>query len=543
MSLIELLIGNLDLLMFPAAIILLLRGFPVAFTLAGVGLIFAVLGALTHTGFFASGDLGFLKALFGRLFGLMDESNEVLVAVPLFVFMGVMLERSGVATELLETMARLFGKWPGGLGLSVAFVGMLLAASTGIVGATVVTMGLVSLPTMLAHRYDKRLATGIIAASGTLGQIIPPSIVLIILGDVLSNSYLEARRSIGDWAPTPMSIGDVFSGALLPGLLLVAFYMAYTLAVALWRPQKAPSAAHLGDNPGLGRMLRILLPPLILIIAVLGSILFGIATPTEAAAIGAVGAILLAGQCLDGKGAMPQIAAVFGAVIVIVAVAAFDLRLVRQTLPLEDQIGIAIAGFGLALVTYGLATSLWQTWQSRDGAIPVLAQAMRTTTKMTAMVFTIYIGAQVFNLAFRGLGGEQTIHHFFSGLPGGPWIALAAVMLVMFFLGFFLDFLEIVFVVTPIMAPVLFAFNDSDGQALFHPVWIAVLMGLNLQTSFLTPPFGFSLFYLRGVAPPEVSTSDIYRGVIPFVLIQIAVLGIVMAWPEMSTWLPTYLSR
>lgn len=539
----DLLIANLDLLMFPAAIVLLLCGFPVAFTLAGVGLIFAVLGALTHTGFFASGDLSFLKALFGRLFGLMDESNEVLVAVPLFVFMGVMLERSGVATELLESMSRLFGKWPGGLGLSVAFVGMLLAASTGIVGATVVTMGLISLPTMLAHHYDKRLATGIIAASGTLGQIIPPSIVLIILGDVLSNSYLEARRSVGDWAPTPMTIGDVFSGALLPGLLLVALYMAYTLAVALWRPNKAPSAVQVGESPSAISLLKILLPPLILIIAVLGSILFGVATPTEAAAIGAVGAILLAGQRLGGKSSLPQIAAVLGAVVVVVAVAIFDLRVVRQDWPTGDRIGMAIAAVGLGVFAIGLVVSLWQTWRSREfeSDVPVLAQAMRTTTKMTAMVFTIYIGAQVFNLAFRGLGGEQTIHEFFSALPGGPWMALAAVMLVMFVLGFFLDFLEIVFVVTPIMAPVLFAFNDATGQALFHPVWIAVLMGLNLQTSFLTPPFGFSLFYLRGVAPKEVLTSDIYRGVVPFVLIQILVLAVVMAWPGLSTWLPTAL--
>lgn len=539
----DLLIANLDLLMFPAAIVLLLCGFPVAFTLAGVGLIFAVLGALTHTGFFASGDLGFLKALFGRLFGLMDESNEVLVAVPLFVFMGVMLERSGVATELLESMSRLFGRWPGGLGLSVAFVGMLLAASTGIVGATVVTMGLISLPTMLAHHYDKRLATGIIAASGTLGQIIPPSIVLIILGDVLSNSYLEARRSVGDWAPSPMTIGDVFSGALLPGLLLVALYMAYTLAVALWRPDRAPSAVLPGEGPNVVGLLAILLPPLALIIAVLGSIIFGVATPTEAAAIGAVGAILLAGQRLGGSNSLPQIAAVIGAMLVVVAVAVFDLRVVRQDWPIGDRIGMAIAAGGLVVFAVGLVVSLWQTWQSRDAenGVPVLAQAMRTTTKMTAMVFTIYIGAQVFNLAFRGLGGEQTIHEFFSGLPGGPWMALAAVMLVMFVLGFFLDFLEIVFVVTPIMAPVLFAFNDASGQALFHPVWIAVLMGLNLQTSFLTPPFGFSLFYLRGVAPKEVLTSDIYRGVVPFVLIQILVLALVMAWPGLSTWLPSAL--
>lgn len=537
----SLIAGNLDLLMFPAAIILLMRGYPVAFTLAGVGILFAVLGALTHTGFFSGGDISFLKPLFGRIFGLIDETNEVLVAVPLFVFMGVMLERSGVAAELLETMAKLFGAWPGGLGISVAFVGMLLAASTGIVGATVVTMGLISLPSMLAHKYDKRLATGVIAASGTLGQIIPPSIVLIILGDVLSNSFLEARRSVGDFSASPMSVGDVFAGALVPGLVLVLAYMAYVGVRAFINPKVAPSAMIAGaERPDLGTVILRLVPPLLLIVAVLGSILWGVATPTEAASIGATGAILLAGHRLDRTRGLPQVAAVGGVALVFLAVQVFDLRLVREEIPALDKLGLFAASVGLALLVWGLVSSLMRTWRARDAEsnTRTLALAVRTTTQMTAMVFTIFIGAQVFNLTFRGLGGEQTINDVFAALPGGPWGALAAVMAVMFVLGFFLDFLEIVFVVTPIMAPALFAFNDAAGAALFSPVWIAVLMGLNLQTSFLTPPFGFALFYLRGVAPPEVGTMDIYRGVAPFVVIQILVLTLVALWPALATWLP-----
>lgn len=538
------LVAHLDLLMFPAAILLLLRGFPVAFTLAGIGLIFSMLGAWAQVGFFAGGDLGFLKPLFGRLYGLVDETNEVLVAVPLFVFMGVMLERSGVAGELLTAMSQLLGRLPGGLGIAAAFVGMLLAASTGIVGATVVTMGLISLPTMLAQGYDKRLATGVIAASGTLGQIIPPSIVLIILGDVLSNSYLEARRSVGDWAPTPMSVGDVFSGALVPGLLLVACYMVYVLVVAWLRPDAAPRARLTGPTPGISAILQVMVAPLLLIVSVLGSILLGVATPTEAASIGATGAILLAGQRLSDKPPTPQLAALTGVGLVVAATNTFDLRIAGDGATAINMVGLAIAGAGLACIGWGLCVSLWRTWTSRDAQTggSVLATALRTTTRMTAMVFTIYIGAQIFNLAFRGLGGEETIRHFFDALPGGAWTALAAVMLVMFVLGFFLDFLEIVFVVTPIMAPALFAFNDADGQALFHPVWIAVLMGLNLQTSFLTPPFGFALFYLRAVAPKEVATRDIYRGVIPFVLIQIAVLALVVLLPGLATGLPAWLA-
>ncbi|MEP3687638.1 MAG: TRAP transporter large permease subunit [Sulfitobacter dubius] len=537
------LIAHLDLLMFPVAIVLLLRGFPVAFTLAGVGLLFSVLGAVFQVGFFAGGDLSFLRALFGRIFGLMDETNEVLVAVPLFVFMGVTLERSDVAADLLSSMAKIFGRLPGGLGISVAIVGMLLAASTGIVGATVVTMGLISLPTMLKANYDKRLSTGIIAASGTLGQIIPPSLVLIILGDVLSNAYITARRNAGDWAPDPVSVGDIFAGALLPGLILVGAYVLYILCVALFAPHRAPSVVAEGEKVSLGPVLLLLAPPLLLIVAVLGSILFGVATPTEAASIGSIGAILLAGQRLSDRSSLPQLVAVIGAIIVVYFVLNFDLRLAKSTITSRDKINIAIVSLGLIAFTWGSAVSLWRIWLSKTADEPsVLTSILRASLHMSVMVFAIYIGAQVFNLAFRGLGGEETVNEFFTGLPGGPWIALGSMLLIMFLLGFFLDFLEIVFVVTPIMAPVLFSFSGADGSVLFHPVWIAVVMGLNLQTSFLTPPFGFALFYLRAVAPKEVTTGDIYRGIIPFVVIQIVILAVVLWWSDLATWLPALLT-
>jgi tripartite ATP-independent transporter DctM subunit len=536
------LIAHLDLLMFPIAIFLLLRGFPVAFTLAGVGLLFSVLGAIFQVGFFAGGDLSFLRALFGRIFGLMDETNEVLVAVPLFVFMGVTLERSGVAADLLSSMAKIFGRLPGGLGISVAIVGMLLAASTGIVGATVVTMGLISLPTMLKANYDKSLSTGIIAASGTLGQIIPPSLVLIILGDVLSNSYITARRNVGDWAPDPVSVGDIFAGALLPGLILVGAYVLYILAVAIFAPHRAPSVVAEGEKIAFGPVLMLLIPPLLLIVAVLGSILFGVATPTEAASIGSIGAVLLAGQRLSDRSSLPQLVAIIAAVVVVYFVLNFDLRLAKTTITTGDEVNIVIVSLALIAFIWGGAVSLWRIWLAKTEKDPsVLTSILRASLHMSVMVFAIYIGAQVFNLAFRGLGGEKTVNDFFTSLPGGPWIALGSMLLIMFLLGFFLDFLEIVFVVTPIMAPVLFSFSAADGSVLFHPVWLAVIMGLNLQTSFLTPPFGFALFYLRAVAPKEVTTADIYRGVVPFVAIQIIILAVVLWWSDLATWLPALL--
>jgi len=450
----------LALLLFALVIVILLFGYPVALTLGGVSLLFALLG--TMFGFF---ELSFLEAMPSRILGVM--SNETLVAVPLFVFMGVMLERSGIAERLLETMGELFGTVRGGLGISVMIVGMLLAASTGIVGATVVTMTLLSLPTMLKQGYAPAIASGTIAASGTLGQIIPPSIVLILLGDVISSAYQQAQLKQGIFSPETVTVGDLFAGALIPGLVLVGFYISYLLLVAVFKPESMPAFkadVNKVQKRLMLRVLTVLVPPLILIIAVLGSILTGIATPTEAAAVGAVGAMLLA-----------------------IAYKQFDLERLRNV--------------------------------------------MQRTTRISSMVFLILIGASVFSLVFRGLGGDELVQSALTNLPGGKWGALLAVMLVMFLLGFVLDFIEITFVLVPIVGPVLLMM-DID------PIWLGILIAINLQTSFLTPPFGFALFYLRGVAPPEFQTRDLYRGVMPFVGIQILMLLILCVWPELATWLP-----
>ncbi len=449
----------LAILMFFAAVIVLLAGFPVAFTLGGIALVFAAGGMIT--GVF---DFSFLGTMPNRIYGIM--SNETLLAVPLFVFMGVMLERARIAESLLENLTALFGALRGGLGIAVTIVGMLLAASTGIVGATVVTMGLLSLPTMLKKGYDPRIATGTICAAGTLGQIIPPSIVLVLLGDVLSSAYSQAQLSQGIFNTDTVSVGDLFAGALLPGLLLVVLYIAYLIGIAIVRPADMPALSEEERRSvSLPGVLRALLPPLILIIAVLGSILVGFATPTEAAGVGAVGAILLA--------------------------------VARRELSFER-----------------------------------LIEVMRSTTRVSSMVFLILIGASVFSLVFRGYGGDRLVQQLLTDMPGGEFGALLIVMLVMFLLGFVLDFIEITFVVVPIVGPVLLAMG-------MDPVWLGVLIAVNLQTSFLTPPFGFALFYLRGVAPESLRTADIYRGVIPFIVIQIVAMIAIVWFDELATWLPT----
>jgi tripartite ATP-independent transporter DctM subunit len=445
--------------MFIAVCVVLMAGYPVAFTLAGTALMFALGGVWSGTF-----DSAFLAALPNRLYGIM--TNETLVAVPLFVFMGVMLERSKVAESLLETMAALFGRLRGGLGISVTIVGMLLAASTGIIGATVVTMGLLSLPTMLKRGYDPAVSAGTICASGTLGQIIPPSIVLVLLGDVLSSAYQQAQLDMGIFSPETVSVGDLFAGALLPGLMLVGLYLLYLAGVAWLKPATMPAlpARHKDEGKLWIQAVRVLLPPLALIIAVLGSIMAGIATPTEAASVGAVGAIVLA---------------------------------ISQ----------------------------------RQFNLDRLKQVMRSTVEVTSMVFLIFIGASVFSLVFRGFGGDETVRELLTNLPGGVVGAMLVVMLIMFLLGFVLDFIEITFVVVPIVGPVLLALG-------LDPIWLGVMIAINLQTSFLTPPFGFALFYLRGVAPPEVTTGHLYRGVMPFIIIQLIGLGLLAAWPGIATWLP-----
>lgn len=436
-------------------------GFPVAFVLGGVALLVAGLGVLL-----GNFDPSFLEAFPSRIFGTM--TNETLVAVPLFVFMGIMLEKSRIAESLLEAVASLFGQLRGGLVVAVLLVGAILAASTGIVGATVVAMGLISLPTMLRHGYDPKLACGAICASGTLGQIIPPSLILVLLGDQLGNAYQQAQLKQGIYAPETVSVGDLFAGALIPGLGLVVLYLLYVLWVAWRQPERAPALREPIPRSA-AQLLRAIVPALALILAVLGSILFGIATPTEAAAVGAVGAAIFA----------------------------------------------AIGG--------------QLSWAR-------LREVAVDTARVNAMVFAILIGAALFSLVFRGYGGDDLVHEALTGMPGGKVGALLIVMLVMFVLGFVIDFIEIVFVVVPIVAPVLLAMGVS-------PVWLGVMMAINLQTSFLTPPFGFALFYLRGVAPPEVRTMDIYRGVLPFIALQLLMLAAVAAFPQMATWLPDQLYR
>jgi len=450
--------------MFLAVFLVLLSGFPVAFALSGTALGFAALGIQLDLF-----DIAFLHALPNRLFGIIN--NETLIAVPLFVFMGVMLERAQLAEDLLESMADLFGSMRGGLGVAVTLVGMLMAASTGIVGATVVTMGLLSLPTMLRNQYDPAISCGIICASGTLGQIIPPSIVLVLLGDVMSTAYQQAQLDMGIFAPETISVGDLFAGALLPGLGLVFFYLLYIILTAQLRPELMPARVDKNDpkTRNYQQLFTGLLPPLLLMFAVLGSIIAGIATPTEAASVGASGALLLS--------------------------------FLRKKLTLST-----------------------------------LRTVMQTTTKITSMVFMILIGAALFSLVFRGFNGDEIIIALLSDLPGGKLSATFLVMIVMFALGFVLDFIEITFVIVPIIGPILLGMG-------IDPIWLGIMIAINLQTSFLTPPFGFALFYLRGVAPAEITTIQIYRGVMPFILIQLCMLGLLAYWPSLATWLPEFIYK
>ncbi len=448
-------------LMFVVVVCVLLAGYPVAFSLAGTALLFALVGSMAGTF-----DPVMLETMPNRIFGIM--SNVTLIAIPLFVFMGVTLERTHIAEDLLETLSMLMGRLRGGLGIAVTLVGMLMAASTGIVGATVVTMGLLSLPTMIRRGYDPGIATGTITAAGTLGQIIPPSIILVLLGDVLSSAYQQAQLQQGIYRTETVTVGDLFIGALIPGLMLVGFYIAYLIFIALTKPEHMPARQENADDRATSgivmRILKALLPALLLILAVLGSIIAGIATPTEAAGVGAIGALLLA--------------------------------------------------------------SLRGQMTARR-----LYEICKSTTRFTSMVFLILLGASMFSLVFRGYGGDEAIQNFLGNLPGGTVTAIIVVMLVMFLMGFVLDFIEITFVVVPIVGPALLAMDIS-------PIWLGIMIAINLQTSFLTPPFGFALFYLRGVAPPEIKTTDIYRGVIPFVAIQLFALLLIALWPGLATWLP-----
>jgi tripartite ATP-independent transporter DctM subunit len=464
---------TLAVTMVAAVCVLLLIGYPVALTLAGVSLLFAAAGAAA-----GAMDLALLGALPQRIFGIMN--NEVLLAIPLFIFMGVMLERSRIAEELLETMGGLFGRLPGGLGIAVIIVGVLIAAAKGIVGATTVTMGLIVLPTMLRHGYNKALAAGTVAATSTLAQIFPPATVLILLGDQLSDSYAAAQMAQGNFAPQTIAVADLFAGAIVPGLVLVLAYMLYLIGVAIVFPKSSPAVTLVPTAPGgvafLRQLIAVLLAPIALILAVLGSILGGVATPTEAASVGAVGATLLA--------ARPP--------------------------PYPSP----------------------RAGEGRVGVAGVLVPVMTRTTEITSMIFLILIGATLFSLVFRGLGGAELVEGALTDLPGGVAGATLAVMLAVFLLGFVMDAFEIIFVVVPIVAPVLLKMPGVD------PVWLGIMLAVNLQTSYMHPPLGPTLFYLRAVAPPEVTTRDIYLGIIPYVLIELVMLIALWFLPGLATWLP-----
>ncbi|MEM6712931.1 MAG: TRAP transporter large permease subunit [Pseudomonadota bacterium] len=510
---------NLDLLMFAALIVAIMSGFPVAFSITGVAVLFGYLG-------WAMGamDIGLLGAFSQRVFGLI--TNQVLIAIPLFVLMGALLEKSRVAEDLLDTMGRAFGQLRGGLGISVVLVGTLLAASTGIVGATVVAMGMIALPTMLRAGYDPRVASGVVCTAGTLGQIIPPSTLLIILADVMSNSFQQAQYAQGRFAVEALSVGQYFAAALGPGLLLVGLYLIYILIRGAVRPQDMPPAPSDVPKPSRSELIQAVVPPILLIFAVLGSILGGIATPTEAASIGAVGALFMSALRLGGNRRLLLIAAA-ALILLAVVVGVHPVRLQRSDLSAADWVMgtayILLTTIGLVGVAGALRITVKQS---------VIQESATSAMTLTAMIFATILAASMFSLVFIGLGGEERVVEWLGNLPGGPTGALLASMLVVFLLGFFLDFVEISVIVLPIVTPTLILLGHD-------PIWLGIILAINLQTSFLTPPFGFSLFYLRGAAPKEITTGQIYRGVIPFIGLQIIGVALVWTFPQLTTWLPS----
>jgi tripartite ATP-independent transporter DctM subunit len=511
----------LAMVMVVAACALLMIGYPVALTLAGVALLFACLGHLL-----GAMNLSLLGALPQRIFGVM--TNEVLLAIPLFIFMGVMLERSRIAEDLLEAMGRLFGRWRGGLAITVTLVGVLLAAAKGVVGATTVTLALIALPTMLRYGYDPRLAAGTVAATATLAQIMPPATVLVLLGDQLNTAYQVAQLAEGKFAPDSVSVGDLFAGAIVPALMLVALYLFFQIAVAILKPNACPpippqTNGSKGSNGS--HLAAVLAAPLLLIVVVLGSILGGLATPTEAAAIGALGALLLTARKIDGGRSWPIALASVATIGALLWRALLDPRFGRTAPGILDQagtfVGFALIGV-LAIGTFAATVAV-----RRAG---VLQPVLSSVTQITSMIFTILIGATLFSLVFRGLRGDDLVERALADLPDNG--AVLAVMVAMFLLGFVMDAFEIIFVVVPIVAPALLK------MPAVHPVWLGVMMAMNLQTSYMHPPLGPTLFYLRGAAPPEITTLQIYVGIIPFVVIQIAALGLLWTVPGLATWLP-----
>lgn len=512
----------LAILMVVAVVALLMIGYPVALTLAGVSLIFAALGD-------AAGVMNFtlLGALPQRIFGVM--TNEVLLTIPLFVFMGVMLERSRIAEELLETMGRLFGSLTGGLAISATIVGSLLAAAKGVAGATTVTMGLITLPAMMRHGYDPRLAAGTVAATATLAQIMPPATVLVLLADQINIAFQSAQLAAGKFSPDSVSIGDLFAGAIIPALLLVSLYLLFQVAVAIFRPAACPAVP--AEAPAHGsaalRVLEALIAPILLIVIVLGSILAGLATPTEAAAVGAFGAILLTAYKAE-RSASALLAA--GAIILMLVLRGVVDPRIGHAAGAAGRLATPAAIVLFAALAYGTLRALGAV--ARSG---VLREALAGTTHITTMIFTILIGATLFSLVFRGLGGDDMVQRALARLPGGAAGALVIVMLAMFLLGFVMDAFEIIFVVVPIVAPALLMMPGID------PIWLGVMMAVNLQTSYIHPPLGPTLFFLRGVAPPEITTLHIYVGAIPFVLIQLFALVLLWFLPQLATALPAAL--
>jgi tripartite ATP-independent transporter DctM subunit len=514
----------LAIVMVAAVCVLLMAGYPVALTLAGVALLFALLGSL-----FGVMELSLLGALPQRIFGVM--TNEVLLAIPLFIFMGVMLERSRIAERLLEAMGRLFGSWRGGLAISVTLVGVLLAAAKGVVGATTVTMALITLPTMLRYGYDPRLAAGTVAATATLAQIMPPATVLVLLGDQLNTAFQAAQLAQGKFAPDAVSVGDLFAGAIVPALMLVGLYLLFQVAVAIFKPDACPAIPPQPNAPKgialVAHLAEALATPILLIVVVLGSILGGLATPTEAAALGAFGALLLTARKLDAAHSWPVVLAAMAMTAALLLRTVSDPRLGRASTGMADQVGIILAIGLIALVALGTIAAVNSVWRAG-----VLRSVLFSTTQITSMIFTILIGATLFSLVFRGLRGDDMVARALADLPGGVAGAILVVMAAMFLLGFVMDAFEIIFVVVPIVAPPLLAMPSVN------PVWLGIMMAMNLQMSYMHPPLGPTLFYLRGAAPPQITTLHIYVGIIPFVLIQIVALFLLWFVPELATWLP-----
>ncbi|WP_288348627.1 TRAP transporter large permease subunit [uncultured Thalassospira sp.] len=509
----------LDLLMFAALMGCILLGFPVSFSIAGVAIIFGYIGWATD-----AMNIGLMGAFGQRVFGTL--TNDVLIAIPLFVVMGVILERSRIAEDLLHTMGRLFGQLRGGLGISVVLVGALLAASTGIVGATVIAMGMIALPTMLRTGYNPKLASGLVCTAGTLGQIIPPSTLLIILSDVMSSAYQQAQYEQGKFTIETISVGQIFAGALVPGLTLVAIYILYILLRGVFRPDDMPPAQSDDGRPDIGEVFRAVLPPILLIIAVLGAILGGVATPTEAASVGAIGAILMAGA-RQGANRTLVLAGTISLLVLAVMAGIAPVRFQRSDLTGVDYM---LGGVYVVLAIIGIAAifaCLRQAWKA-----DILKSALTSTMTVTSMIFATILTASMFSLVFIGLGGEDHVAEILEAMPGGPTGALLFCMALIFILGFFLDFVEITVILLPLIAPGLIMMGHD-------PVWLAILIAINLQTSFLTPPFGFSLFYLRSAAPPEITTGQIYKGVIPFIALQVFGIFVIWLWPSLARWLPS----